>query len=69
LAKISRVALVISLSVNIFLLASIAMYGTWLVSYNLDEIWRGITAFTAWIVTFGIGAIVFWKIVERVSAE
>jgi hypothetical protein len=64
-----RVILIVSLSINIFLFSSLAMYGTWLASGSLlSDFWRGITSLFVWIGTFGAGAIAFWRIVEKISA-
>ena len=65
--SIARVILVISLSVNVFLFASLAMYGTWLITPYLADFWRGIVSLTVWISSFGVGALAFWKIVSGIS--
>jgi len=69
LAKLSAVALIISLSLNVFLLASLATYGVWLVSNSLEVLVRAVVSFLVWIVCFGAGTIAFWKIVERLSTK
>lgn len=66
-AKLSGVALIISLSLNVFLLASLATYGVWLLSNSLDILVRAVLSFLVWIVCFGAGTLAFWKIVERLS--
>lgn len=65
--RLSKSALIVSLSVNVFMFASLAMYGTWLASASLDDFWRGLVALGVWIGTFGGGALVFWKIVREVA--
>jgi len=67
LTKLSAVALVISLSLNVFLLASLATYGVWLASGSLQLSARGLVSFLTWIVCFGAGTLAFWKMVERLS--
>ena len=69
LSKWTRVVLIVSLSINVFAFASISMYGTWLATYMLDDMTRGITALSVWIATFGAGTVAFWKVVEQISAE
>jgi hypothetical protein len=67
--NLPRVVLIISLSLNVFVFASLAMYGVWLVASPLSDFWRGVTALLVWIATFGAGALVFWKIVAGISAS
>ena len=68
--KMIRVLLVISLSINIFVLSSLAMYFTWLATgFIISDFWRGVTALFVWISTFGVGAVAFWKIVEKLSTS
>ena len=63
-----RIALVISLSINIFVFSCLAMYGAWLATEELlTTFWRGITSLFVWIGTFGVGATVFWRIVEKMT--
>lgn len=63
-----RTILIVSLSVNIFVFSSLAMYGTWLVTgWVSSTFWRGVTSLFIWIVTFGGGAIGFWRIIEMMS--
>ena len=64
-----RVVLIVSLSVNIFLFSSLAMYGTWLAfGWLLSDFWRGITSLFVWIGTFAAGATAFWRIMDKLSA-
>jgi len=67
MTEVSRVALVISLSLNIFLLASLVTYGVWVVAQPLNATLRGFASLLVWIVCFGAGTLAFWKIVERIS--
>jgi hypothetical protein len=65
-----KVLLIVSLSINIFVFSSLAMYGTWLATgFLLTTFWRGITSLFVWIGTFGAGAVAFWKIVEKISVS
>ena len=65
-----RILLIVSLSINIFVFSSLAMYGTWLATaFLFNAFWRGITSLFVWISTFGAGAIAFWRIVEKMSAR
>jgi hypothetical protein len=63
-----KIVLVISLSLNVFLFSSLAMYGTWLAASPLSDFWRGVVSLLVWISSFGAGAIVFWKIILGISA-
>ena len=65
--NIARIALVISLSLNIFVLACLAMYGTWLATPWLNSFWRGVSSLLVWIISFGIGALAFWKLILSMS--
>jgi hypothetical protein len=67
--SLSRVVLIISLSLNVFVFSSLAMYGVWLAASPLSDFWRALTALTVWIASFGLGAVVFWKIVAGISAS
>lgn len=67
--ELSRVALVISLSVNVFLLASLATYGIWIVAHPLSTSLRGLVSLIAWIVFFGSGTLAFWKVIDKLSAS
>ena len=66
--RLSKTVMVISLSLNVFVFASLAMYGTWLATAVLDDFWRGVTALSVWIGTFGVSTLAFWKIVQQISA-
>jgi len=63
-----RTLLIISLSINVFVFSSLAMYGVWLVSGSLlDAFWRGVTSLFVWMVTFGAGTVAFWRIIVKFS--
>ncbi len=66
--RMFRIALIVSLSVNIFVFSSLAMYCTWLATgWALSAFWRGVTALLVWISTFGAGSVAFWKLIEKMS--
>ena len=55
--KMLRTLLIVSLSINVFVFSSLAMYGTWLASgWLLSAFWRGIASLFVWIATFGAGS-------------
>ncbi|MGI0090269.1 MAG: hypothetical protein ACREBS_01040 [Nitrososphaerales archaeon] len=65
-----RILLIVSLSINIFVFSSLAMYGTWLATgWLLSAFWRGITSLFVWISTFGAGAVAFWKVIEKLPSS
>ena len=68
--KMLRTLLIISLSINVFVFSSLAMYGTWLASgWLLDTFWRGVFSLFVWIATFGAGAVAFWRVIEKFSSS
>lgn len=68
--KLLRIILIVSLTINIFVLSSLAMYCTWLATgLLLTTFWRGMVSLFVWISTFGAGAIAFWKIVVKMSTS
>ena len=68
--KMLRTLLIISLSINVFVFSSLAMYGTWLASgWLLSTFWRGVLSLFVWIATFGVGAVAFWRVIEKFSSS
>ena len=67
--RLSKTALVVSLSLIVFVFACLAMYVAWLVAASLGDFWRGLSALLVWIVTFGASTLVFWNIVQKISRE
>ena len=66
-SPLAKTVLVISLSLNVFMLASFLMYGTWLAAGSLGKLTRALLALFVYVFSFGAGAVVFWKIIERIS--
>jgi len=66
-----RTLLIISLSLNVFVFASLAMYGTWIVvsGFVSSTLWRGIVSLFVWIVSFGAGAVAFWRVIDKFSSS
>lgn len=62
-----RAVLVVSLSLNVFVFASLAMYGTWIVMAAFSSFWRGIISLFIWIASFGAGTLALWKIIEGLT--
>jgi hypothetical protein len=67
--RLSKTVLIVSLSLNVFVFASLAMYAAWLAAEALDNLLQGLLALFVWIATFGASTLVFWKIVEKTSTE
>jgi hypothetical protein len=67
--RLSRTVLIVSLSLNVFVFACLAMYGTWFAAASLGSLWRGLIALFVWIATFGASTLAFWKVVEKISME
>lgn len=65
----SRVVLLVFLSIVVFALASLSMYGAWAAAYMLNDTTRGVAALFVWIATFGAGTIALWRIAQGIAAE
>jgi hypothetical protein len=63
-----RAALIISLSLNVFLLSAFVMYGAWLESGDLGKLTRALVSLAAYVVSFGAATVVVWKIVSQLSS-
>ena len=59
--------LIVSLSLNIFTLSAFAMYGTWLGTSKFPALTRAIVSLFVYIGSFGLGTLMFWKVVDKIA--
>jgi hypothetical protein len=59
--------LVIVLSFAVVAASGLATYGAWFLLPGAETLTRGVVSLFSWIVTFYIGAFLFWKTVVRIS--
>jgi hypothetical protein len=66
-SPLQRTILVISLSLNVFLLAAVVTYGSWFALADIDKLSRAVLSVFVFVLSFGAGTILFWKIVSWLS--
>lgn len=62
-----KTILITSLSLNVFTLSALAMYGTWLGAAGLTLFERGIASLFMFVASFGAGTLLFWKMIVMLS--
>jgi hypothetical protein len=60
-----RHAFVIAASLVTFIIPNAIGLAVWYVTGGLDPIIRSLTAILGWVVGFGLGTQVFWRIIQR----
>lgn len=55
--------LVIVISLIVFLVPNLVGLTTWYFGANLPTVLRSLTAILAWVVSFGLSALLFWRVV------
>ncbi len=62
-----KTVLITSLSLNVFTLSALAMYGTWLVTSEVALFERGIASLLVFVATFVVGTLLFWKVISMLA--